>query len=140
MVGTARRRAFARPTESMQPEHAVDGAELGRLNQPGMRDGDGKQRAFELRFPKGEEILQRRKIREQIVVLPHIGLQQPVAVRAAVHDFCRSQTIAKDLLAKVLGNFPTLRNPSPRDHAYLHCWSAFPRWLPREPPGGDALT
>jgi hypothetical protein len=28
-------------TPSMQPEHAVDGAQFGRLDQLGMRDGDG---------------------------------------------------------------------------------------------------
>src|SRR3954454_160962 len=101
-----------------------------------MRHGDGEQRTFELRFPEREEILQRRKVREQVVVLPDIGLQQPVTIRAAVDDFRRGQTIAKDLLAKVLGDFPTLRNPSPRQHANLHCWSALPRWLP---PGATRL-
>ena len=40
-----------------------------------------------------------------------------------------------DLFPKILGN------PNPRDHANLHCWSAFSEVAAdREPPGGDALT
>src|SRR5436305_1732658 len=83
----------------------IHGAQLGRLDQFGMRDGDGKQGALELPFPKGEEILQRRKVWKQVIVLPDVGLQQPVTIRPTVHDFRRRQTIAKDLLAKALGNF-----------------------------------
>jgi hypothetical protein len=41
----------------MQPEHAVDVVQLGRLDQFGVRDGDRKQRAFEPCFPEREEIL-----------------------------------------------------------------------------------
>src|SRR5947208_9904540 len=48
------------PSRSMQPEHAVDRAQLGRLDQPGMRDRYRKQRAIQLFLPEGEEILQRR--------------------------------------------------------------------------------
>src|SRR4051812_30115420 len=71
---------FALPTlrdlQSMQPEHPVDRAQFGGLDQPGMRDRDGKQRAIKLFLPEGEEILQRREFRKQIVILPDIGLQQ----------------------------------------------------------------
>src|SRR4051812_42119895 len=108
----------------MQPEHAVDGAQFGRLDQLGMRHSNREQRTFQPGFPEGEKILQRREIREQVVVLPDIGLQQPVAIRAAVDDFRRGQAVAQDLLAKVLGDFAAFRNPNPRDHANLHCWSA----------------
>jgi len=45
------------PVESVQPEHAVDGVQFGRLDQFGVRDGDRKQRAFELFLPEGEEVL-----------------------------------------------------------------------------------
>src|SRR3954454_21797650 len=89
-----------------------------------MDDGDGEQRSFQPCFPEGEKMLQRRKIREQVVVLPDMGLQQPVAIREAVDDFRRCQAVAQDLLAKVLGDFAAFRNPNPRDHANLHCWSA----------------
>ena len=37
--------------------HAVDGVQLGRLDQFGVRDGDRKQRAFELCFPEREAML-----------------------------------------------------------------------------------
>ena len=46
----------------------------------------------------------------------------------------------QDLLAKVLGDFPALRNPNPRDHANLHCWSAFPVAATGSHPAKDALT
>ena len=45
------------PVESVQPEHAVDGVQFGRLDQFRVRDGDRKQRAFELCFPEREEVL-----------------------------------------------------------------------------------
>ena len=41
----------------MQPKHAIDGVQFGRLDQFGVRDGDCKQRAFRLSFPEREEIL-----------------------------------------------------------------------------------
>ena len=61
----------------MQPEHAVDRLDLRRLDQLGMRDGHRDQRPFQLVLPERQEILQRRKFREQVVVLPDVGLQQP---------------------------------------------------------------
>ena len=75
-MGTARVRLRPTFAKSVQPEHAVDGAQFGRLDQLGMRNGDGEQRAFELLLPEREKILQRRKFREQILILPDIGLQQ----------------------------------------------------------------
>ena len=45
------------PVESVQPEHAVDGVQFSWLNEFRVRDGDRKQRAFELCFPKREKIL-----------------------------------------------------------------------------------
>jgi hypothetical protein len=39
----------------MQPEDSVHGAQFGGLDQFGVRDGDRKQRAFELCFPEREE-------------------------------------------------------------------------------------
>src|SRR3954470_18688921 len=89
-----------------------------------MGDGDGKQRTFQPGFPEGEKILQRREIREQVEVLPDISLQQPVTIRAAIDDFRRGQAVAQELLAKAIGDFAAFRNPNPRDHANLHCWSA----------------
>src|ERR1035437_9004292 len=60
----------------MQPEHAVDGAEFGGLDQLGMGHRHGEQRSLQRSFPEAEKILQRRKFREQIVILPDVSLQQ----------------------------------------------------------------
>src|SRR6266545_4932214 len=68
--------SYKTSTLSMQPEHAVDGAQLGGLDQLGVRHRHGEQWAIELLLPEGEEILKRRKFWKQIVVLPDIGLQQ----------------------------------------------------------------
>ena len=59
-----------------------------------MRDGDGKQRAVELLFPEREEILQRREIWKQIVVLPDVSLQQPLTIRTAIDYFRYCQSVA----------------------------------------------
>jgi hypothetical protein len=119
----------------MQPEHAVDGAQFGGLDQLGVSDRHGEQRSLQRLFPEAEEILQRRKFGKQIVVLPDIGLQQRGMIRHAIENLRRRQPITQHLLPEILGN------PNPRDHAYLHCWSAFHEVAAdREPPGGDALT
>ena len=73
MVGTAQVR-LCPPYRSMQPEHAIDGAQFGRLDQLGMRDRDRVQRTVERFFPEGEKILQRGDFRKQIVILPDVGL------------------------------------------------------------------
>jgi hypothetical protein len=56
-------------------------------------------------------------------------------IRHPVQDFRRRQPVTQHLFPEILGN------PNPRDHANLHCWSAFSEVAAdREPPGGDALT
>src|ERR1700730_13159255 len=109
----------------METKHAIDGAQFGRLDQLGMRDADSEQRAFELLLPEGEKILQRRKIRKQIVILPDVGLQQRGMIRHPIQNLRRRQPVTQDLLPEIVGN-----NPNPRDHANLHCWSAFTWWPP----------
>jgi len=54
----------------MQPEDSIHGASFGRLDQFGLRDGDRKERTIERCLPESQKIPQRRKIREQTVVLP----------------------------------------------------------------------
>src|SRR3954469_5336106 len=123
------------PAISMQPEHAVDGAQLGRLDQLGMGHRDRIQRTFQLFLPEAEKILQRRKLRKQIVVLPDIGLQQRGMIRHSIKNLSRRQTITQTMLPEIVGN-----SPNPRDHANLHCWSAFHVVAAPSHPGGDALT
>jgi hypothetical protein len=56
-------------------------------------------------------------------------------IRHPIENFRRRQPITQHLFPEILGN------PNPRDHANLHCWSAFTvAAADREPPGGDALT
>src|ERR1700722_6655434 len=89
-----------------------------------MRDRDGEQRSLELLLPEGEKILQRRKIRKQIVILPDVGLQQRGMIRHAIENLRRGQPVTHPLLPKVLGN------PTRRNHANLHLRSAFTWWPP----------
>ena len=83
----------ARAPKSIQPELAVDRFQLGRLDQPRMRDHHRMQRAFQLLDPERQEALQLGKFREQVVVLPDEGLQQPLVVRPAVEDLRGRQPI-----------------------------------------------
>ncbi len=64
---------------SMQPKLAVDRLELGRLDQLAMRHLHRMQRALQLLLPEGEEALQLGKLREQVVILPDVGLRQLTA-------------------------------------------------------------
>jgi hypothetical protein len=113
----------------MQPEHAVDGAQLGRLDQLGMGDGDGEQGSLELLLPEREKILQRRKIRKQILILPDVSLQQRGVIRHPIENLRRRQPITQHLFPEIVGN------ANPRDHANLHCWSAYSEVAAdREPP------
>src|SRR6266571_2715143 len=86
---------------SMQPEHPVDRAQLGRLDQARMGDRHRVQRPVELLLPECEEALEDRKVRAQIVVLPDIGLQQPGMVGAAIEDAGGGQAVAGDLPPKI---------------------------------------
>ena len=73
-----------RPLSSVQPELAVDRTDLGRLDQPRMRHGDRVQRAFQGLQPEIEELVERRKYRAEIVILPDIALQQPGVIRPPI--------------------------------------------------------
>src|SRR5689334_8898043 len=81
-------------TASMQPELAVDGADLGRPDQPRMGNGDRMQRSFKRLEPEIEEFVECRKCRAEIVVLPDIGLKEPRMIRPPVEDIGRGQSIA----------------------------------------------
>jgi len=59
---------------SMQRELRFDSADLRRPDQTNMRDTDGVQWPVETRIPKIEELVQHRKFRRQIVVLPDVRL------------------------------------------------------------------
>src|SRR5581483_1347933 len=87
---------------SVQAEFAVDRAKLRRLDQLAVRDAHRVQRTFELFLPEGEEAMQLREFRKQVVVLPDVGLQQPAMIGAAIQDVRGGQTVATDLLAEIL--------------------------------------
>src|SRR5712691_12489915 len=74
---------------SVQPEFAVDRADLGRPDQPRMRDRDGVQRALEGLEPERQKAVERWKFRAEVVVLPNVGLQQGRMVRKPIEDLRR---------------------------------------------------
>src|ERR1700704_4854117 len=80
----------------VQPELAVDCANLGRLDQAGMRDRDRVQRPLELLQPEGEEAVEDREFGTQIVVLPQIGLQQRRMIGHPVENMSRGEPVALD--------------------------------------------
>ncbi len=68
----------------MQAKFVVDGAELGWLDQIAVRDAHGVQRAFQFFLPERQKTMQLGEFREQVVVLPNVGLQQPAMIGTAV--------------------------------------------------------
>src|SRR5262245_31093216 len=81
----------------MQPELAVDEVELGRRDQPAMRDAHTVERAVKIGFPEIEKAGELGKARREIVVLPDIALQQHLMIRKAVDDLRRSEREAFEL-------------------------------------------
>src|SRR4029078_9577938 len=61
---------------SVQAEQAVHQLPFRPLDQVGMRDTDGMQRAFQLALPEIQELLEAGKERGKIIVLPDELLQQ----------------------------------------------------------------
>src|SRR6516165_2432771 len=118
VIAAARDRA-SEEGGSVQAEHAVDGAQLSRLDQPRVCHRHPEQGAFELLLPKGEKIQQRRKFRKQIVILPDVCLQQRGMIRHPIKNLGRRKSVAQHLFPEVVGN-----NPNPRNHAHLHLRSA----------------
>src|ERR1035437_3866283 len=119
----------------MQPEYAVDGAKFGGLDQLGMGHRHGEQRSLQRFFPEAEKILQRRKFREQIVILPDVSLQQRGMIRHAIQNLRRRQPITQHLFPEILGNTNSRDHAKPPLLERIHEVAA-----DREPPGGDALT
>src|SRR3954451_8877430 len=62
------------------------------------------QRSLQLSLPEVQEPLQFREFGEEVVSLPDVSLQEPAVIRTPVQDLRRGQTIAFDLLLKVLRN------------------------------------
>src|ERR1700733_6962745 len=87
---------------SVQPELAVDRADLRRLDQPRVRHRHRVQRALKLLQPEIEELVELRKCRAEIVVLPDISLQQPGVIGPPVEDVGGGQSVAFELFAKLL--------------------------------------
>src|SRR5207248_2459806 len=67
-----------------------------------MGDCDRVQRALQGLQPEIEEFVERRKRRTEIVILPDIGLQKPRMIRPPVENIGGRQSIAFELLAKIL--------------------------------------
>ena len=73
----------------MQPELALDEAELCRRDQPAVRHANAEERAVEIGVPEIEEVEELGEVRGEVVVLPDIALQQLRVVRQPVEDFRR---------------------------------------------------
>lgn len=95
---------------SMQPEFAIDGFKLGWLDQLAVGDLDRMQRTFELLLPKLQKALQFGEVREKIVILPNVGLEEPMMVRPPIKNVRCGQTKAINLLDEIWRNhFRVLR-------------------------------
>jgi len=88
----------------MQSKFPADRLKLRRLDQLGVRDANRMQRPLKLLLPEGQEALQLGKFGKQIVVLPNVGLQQPLMIGTPVQDVGGCQAKAFDLPAEVFRN------------------------------------
>ena len=94
-LGRARLRSRGRPL--VQPELALDEAELLRRDQAPVRHADAIERTFEIGGPKAEEIGEPWEARREIVVLPDIALKQAPMVRELIENLRRGERIALKL-------------------------------------------
>src|SRR5687767_3262623 len=81
----------------MQAKLAFDEGELGRRDQPPMRDPDTIERAVEIGGPEVQKIRKLGKARREIVILPDIALEEARMVRDAIEDLGRGEGEALDL-------------------------------------------
>src|SRR3546814_11368449 len=69
------RATFAAAPSSLHPDHAIDGAPLGRTNMLVVRDLHRVERRLDLAPPMIEEVEQHREIGRKIILLPNVQLQ-----------------------------------------------------------------
>jgi hypothetical protein len=87
-----------------------------------MGDAHRMQRALDLTFPKFEEMLQRREIRGNVVLLPDEELQQVPIVGKTIMDLCRRQ--AKPCIWSrnsllTWNSLPTMAVSFPNDRTFI---------------------
>ena len=64
----------------------VDEARFARRDHAGVADAHRVKPALDLGFPKIQEFLQNREVRDQVELLPYIGLQQSGMIGQAVEN------------------------------------------------------
>src|SRR6266446_211446 len=67
-----------------------------------MGDRDRVQGAFQGLEPEGQETIEDRKSRTEVVILPDIGLQQPGVIGAPIEDARGGQSVAFELPFELL--------------------------------------
>src|SRR3954469_4131628 len=87
---------------SMKRHYAPYEAELGGLDQGGVRHSHRVQRSFELATPKVEKAGQDRKLGSEVVILPDEILQEMRVVGKAVQDVGCRQAVAFKLFDEIL--------------------------------------
>src|SRR3954468_12989166 len=99
-----------RESDLVQPELAVDRADLRRLDQPRVGHRDREQRTLKLLEPEIEKFVQHREIGAEVVFLPNVGLQQRRVIGKPIQNVRSGQAIAFNLLAKVTRNHGVLHS------------------------------
>src|SRR5262249_36908189 len=105
-------------TDSVQAEQIVDRSEFRRPTQRRVCDHDGMQRAVKCASPECQKILQDRKIRPRVVLLPDERLQQPRMIRPVIKNMRGSQSKARKLATTAFRDhrsYSMTRRPDPDD-------------------------
>src|SRR5690606_39009297 len=100
-----------------------------------MADGHGVKHAVQGVGPEVQELVQHRKLRKQVVLLPDVALQQGRMVGHVVEDFRRGQPVALELLTEldrsghsVTSTWSRLHNERARSNVAPTCMNR-QRWL-----------
>src|SRR5215207_11024908 len=100
--------------QSVEPEFAVDGAQLGWSKQGLVGDPHAVERSLKVGAPERQELVELGKAWSQIILLPDELLQDRAVVGHAVENAGRGQAIALQLTSKVARHHraPPIRAPT----------------------------
>ena len=81
----------------MQDDLALHVPPVRGAEQPEMRVADRMQRPVDFPVPELDEMIEHRKIRREVIILPDEKLQQMRMIGQVVEDLRRRQTVAGKL-------------------------------------------
>jgi len=94
-------------------------SDLGRRYELGGADAHGVQLAIQRAFPESQKLVQHRKLRCDVQILPDETLQQPRVVGQMIQDFGGGEAIAVQLQCQAHSMSPSLGEKPPEMPSYV---------------------